>query len=182
MTQTRVLFARHSAAHDGSSLRLRPLHSHLPPHDLSRSRNDLLFSECSQKRSLHVHLNLSLSSDMAVTVAGTPLGALLVGRLVAAEPGLNVGADGDKVDSTGGAVAGEAGMNVEAVGDRVDGCAGRWGFAAGTKVVAVGDSVESMGATVAADAGRGVGCVGCACDDSVMDVGKQGVAGAPPLV
>ena len=182
MAQTRVLFARHSAAHDGSSLRLRPLHSHLPPHNLSRSRKDLLFSECLQKRSLHVHLNLSLSSDMAVTVAGTPLGALLVGRLVAAEPGLNVGADGDKVDSTGGAVAGEAGMNVEAVGDKVDGCAGRWGFAAGTKVVAVGDSVESMGATVAADAGRGVGCVGCACDDSVVVVGKQGVAGAPPSV
>ena len=71
MTQTRVLFARHSAAHDGSSLRLRPLHSHSPPHDLSRSRNDLLFSECSQKRSLHVHLNLSRGNyEWAKTPAG----------------------------------------------------------------------------------------------------------------
>ena len=182
MTQTRVSFARHSAAHEGSSLRLRSLHSHLPPHDLSRSRNDLLFSEFLQKRSLHVHLNLSLSSDMAVTVAGTPLGALLVGRLVSAEPGLNIGADGDKVDSTAGAVAGEAGMNVEAVGDKVDGCAGRWSLAAGTKVVAVGDSVESMDAAVAADAAGGVDCVGCACDDSVVVVGEQEVAVAPPSV
>ena len=99
---------------------------------------------------------------MAVTVAGTPLGALLVGRLVAAEPGLNIGADGDKVDSTAGAVAGEAGMNVEAVGDKVDGCAGPWSRAAGTKVVAVGESVESMDAAVAADAAGGVDCVGCA--------------------
>ena len=43
-------------------------------------------------------------------------------------------------------------------------------------------SLESMGATVAADAGRGVDCVGCACDDSVVVVGEQEVAGAPPSV
>ena len=123
MKQTRVLLARHSAAHEGSLLRLRPLHSHLPPHDLSMSRKDLLFSECSQNCSLHVHFNLSLSSDKTVTVAGTPLGALLVGGWAAAEAGVNVGAIGDKVDSMGGAVAGEPGMNVGAFGDKVNGCA-----------------------------------------------------------
>ena len=105
MTQTRVLFARHLAAHEssyeGSLLRLRPLHSHFPPHDLSRSRKDLLFFECSQNCSLHVHFNLSLSSDKTSTVAGTPLGELLVGWWVAAEAGLNVEAIGDKVDSMG---------------------------------------------------------------------------------
>ena len=112
MTQTRVLFARHSAAHEGSSLRLRPLHSHSPPHDLSRSRKDLLFFECSQNCSLHVHFNLSLSSDKTSTVAGTPLGELLVGGWAAAEAGVDVGA-----------IAGEPGMNVGAFGDKVDGCA-----------------------------------------------------------
>ena len=141
---------------------LRPLYSHLPLHNLSRSRKDLLFSDYSQNCSLRVHLNLSLSSDMAVTVAGTPLGALLVGRLIAAEPGLNIGADGDKVDLTGGAVAGEAGMNVEAVSDKVDGCAGRWGFAAGTKVVAAGDSVKSVGVRAVMGADEGAGCFDCA--------------------
>ena len=162
MTQTRVLFARHSAAHEGSSLRLRPLHSHLPPHDLSRSRKDLLFSECSQKRSLYVQFNLSLSSDMTVTVAGTPLGALLVRGLVAAEAGIDVGAVGDEVDSLGDAIAGKPGINVEAVGDKVDGCAVRWRLAVGIKVVAVGDSVKSMGVEVAAVAGKGVDSVDCA--------------------
>ena len=121
MTQTRVLFARHSAAHEGSSLRLSPLHSHLPPHDLSKSRKDLLFSECSQNCSLHVHLNLSLSSDKTSTVAGTPLGELLVGGWVAAEAGVNSGTIDDKVDSMEGAGSGGLGMNVVAVGDKVDG-------------------------------------------------------------
>ena len=46
----------------------------------------------------------------------------------------------------------------------------------------MGDSVKSMGATVAADAGKKVDCVGCACDDSDAVVGEQGVAGASPLV
>ena len=46
-------------------------------------------------------------------------------------------------------------------------------FAAGTKVVAVGDSVESMSSTVAADAGKGVDCVGCACNDSDTVVGEH---------
>ena len=161
MTQTRVLFARHSAAHEGSSLRLRPLHNHSPPHDLSRSRKDLLFSECSQNCSLHVHLSLSLSSDKTSTVAGTPLGELLVGGWTAAEAGLNGGAIGDKVDLMGSAVAGGPGMDVGAAGDRVDGCAVRWRLAAGIKIVAVGDSVESMGAAVASGADKGVDCVGC---------------------
>ena len=162
MAQTRVLFARHSAAHEGSSLRLRPLHSHLPPHDLSRSRKDLLFFECSQNCSLHVHFNLSLSSDKTSTVAGTPLGKLLVGGWAAAEVGVNVEAIGDEVDLMGDAVAGEPGMNVGAFGDKVDGCAACWRLAAGIKVVAVGDSVKSMGVEVAAVAGKGVDCVGCA--------------------
>ena len=162
MTQTRVLFARHSAAHEGSLLRLRPLHSHLPSRDLSRSRKDLLFSECLSKRLLHVQFNLSLSSDMTVTVDGTSLGALLVREVVAAAGEVSVGAVGDKVYSLGGAVAGKPGMNVGAVGDKVDGCAVRWRLAVEIKVVAVGDSVELMGVEVTAVTSKGVDCVGCA--------------------
>ena len=98
-----------------------------------------------------MHFNLSLSSDKTSTVAGTPLGELLVGGWAAAEAGVNVGA-----------IAGEPGMNVGAFGDKVDGCAARWRLAAGIKVVAVGDSVESMGVEVASGADKGVDCVGCA--------------------
>ena len=143
-------------------MRLRPLHSHLPPHDLSRSRKDLLFSECLQNCSLHVQFNLSLSSDMTVIVAGTPLGALLVGGLIVAEGEVDVGAVGDKVDSLGGAVAGEPGINVGAVGDKVNGCAVCCRLVTGVKVAAVGDSVELVGMEVTAVAGKGVDCLGCA--------------------
>ena len=162
MTQTRVLFARHSAAHKGSSLRLRPLHSHLPPHDLSKSRKDLLFSECSQNCSLHVHLNLSLSSDKTSTVAGTPLGELPVGGWTAAEAGVNVAARGDKVDSMRGAVSDGLGMDAGVAGDKIGGCAVRWRSVAGIKVVAVGDRVESMGVGAVSSADGGAGCVDCA--------------------
>ena len=62
----------------------------------------------------------------------------------------------------GGAVAGEPGMNVGAVGDKVDGCAVCWRLAAGIKVVAVGDSVKSMGVEDISGADKGVDCVGCA--------------------
>ena len=62
----------------------------------------------------------------------------------------------------GGAVAGEPGVNVGAVGDKVNGCAVRWRLAAGIKVVAVGDSGELMGVEVVSDADKGVDCVGYA--------------------
>ena len=106
-------------------MRLSPLHSHSPPHDLSKSRKDLLFSECSQNCSLHVHLNLSLSSDKTSTVAGTPLGELPVGGWAALGAGGNVPVRGDHVGSTGGAVTGGLGMDAEAAGGKVDECAVR---------------------------------------------------------
>ena len=62
----------------------------------------------------------------------------------------------------GGTIAGEPGMNVGAVGDKVNGCAVCWRLAVGIKVVAVGDCVKLMSVEVAAVAGRGVDCVGCA--------------------
>ena len=104
-------------------MRLSPLHSHSPPHDLSKSRKDLLFSECSQNCSLHVHLNLSLSSDKTSTVAGTPLGELPVGGWAATGVGVNVPERGDHVDSMRGAVTGGLGMDAEAAGGKVDECA-----------------------------------------------------------